>query len=384
MESYREAILVDDRLDALFSEMRPEMLARLGRYLEGRCSAEDRRAVEEWLAEDPGRRDLVQRIRRARALAEAMPGRWDVEAGWARLAAAMEAESRRVGPVVEPRRHAVRAWRRWSVPVLRAAAVIAVLLAGAVLWQRRDALLGPGPMREVAAGVGQQMRVTLSDGTRVVLGPASRLRFAERFRRLRAVELDGEAVFDVVPDRARPFRVTAGPSVTEVLGTRFGVKAYPEDGYVQVVVAEGRVAVSAVGDAARGGAPAVHLTPGRAVRVEPDGTMGPVLEVPADDILAWTEGRLVYHAAPLAEVVRALERRFGVRVALADPELGALRLTAEFRQPAAAEVVQLIARSLGLEHRRTSDGFLLYRSPAAAGAAAVGTSIAPTHGGSTR
>src|SRR5690606_12506427 len=96
---------------------------------------------------------------------------------------------------------------------------------------------------------------------------------------------------------------------------------------------------------------------------EPDGTAGPVVEVPADDILAWTEGRLVYHGAPLAEVVRSLERRFGVRIALADPELGALRLTAEFRQPAAAEVVQLIARSLGLEYRRTPDGFLLSHRP---------------------
>lgn len=378
-----EAIPVDDRLDALFSEMRPEMLARLGRYLEGRCSAEERRGIEDWLAEDPRRQDLVQRIRRARALAEVTPGRWDVEAAWARLEAAMAAESRRDVPDVEHQRRGPWAWRGRLVPALRAAAAIAALLAGAALWQHRDALLGPGPMREVTAGVGQQVRVTLGDGTRVVLGPASRLRFAERFRRVRAVELEGEAVFDVTPDRARPFRVTAGLSITEVLGTRFGVKAYPEDGYAEVVVAEGQVAVS--GGADRSATPTVHLTPGLAVRIEPDGTAGPVVEVPADDILAWTEGRLVYHGAPLAEVVRSLERRFGVRIALADPELGALRLTAEFRQPAAAEVVQLIARSLGLEYRRTPDGFLLSHRPAGAGgSAAVGTPIVSTHGGSSR
>lgn len=374
---------MDDELEALFSEMRPEMLARLGRYLEGRCSAEERQAVEEWLAEDPGRRDLVQRIRRARALAEAAPGLWDVEAGWARLAAALEAESPRVAPDAERRRRGQWTWGRRFAPALRAAAAIAVLVGGAVLWQHRDAFLGPGETRELTAGVGQQMRVTLGDGTRVVLGPASRLRFPERFRRVRDVELEGEAVFDVTPDRARPFRVRAGASVTEVLGTRFGVKAYPEDGYAQVVVAEGRVAVSGVGGAAA--APAVHLTPGLSVRVEADGTAGPATAVPADDILAWTEGRLVYRGTPLAEVARSLERRFGVRVALADPELAALRLTAEFRQPVAAEVVQLIARSLGLGYRRTPDGFLLFHdSPAAAGSAAVGTPIVPTHGGSSR
>ncbi len=386
MERCSEAILVDDELDALFSEMRPEALARLGRYLEGRCSAEERQAVEAWLAEDPGRRDLVQRIRRAHALAEVVPGRWDVEAGWARLAAALEAEPRRVDPGAERGRRGQRTWGGWFVPALRAAAAVAAVAGGAVLWQHREAVLGPGEVREVAAGVGQQMRVTLGDGTRVVLGPASRLRFAERFRRAREVELEGEAVFEVVPDRARPFRVRAGASVTEVLGTRFGVKAYPEDGYAQVVVAEGRVAVSGVGGADRDAAPAVHLTPGLAVRVEPDGTVGPVTAVAADDILAWTEGRLVYHGAPLAEVVRALERRFGVRVALADPDLAALRLTAEFRQPVAVEVVELIAHSLGLGYRRTPDGYLLFHlSPAATGSAAGGTPMmVPTHGGSSR
>src|SRR5690606_6641861 len=167
-------------------------------------------------------------------------------------------------------------------------------------------------------------------------------------------------------------------------GTRFGVKGYPEDGDAEGVVAEGQVAVS--GGADRSATPTVRLTPGLAVRIEPDGTAGPVVEVPADDILAWTEGRLVYHGAPLAEVVRALERRFGVRVALADPDLAALRLTAEFRQPVAVEVVELIAHSLGLGYRRTPDGYLLFHlSPAATGSAASGTPMmVPTHGGSSR
>ncbi|HEX7091106.1 MAG TPA: FecR domain-containing protein [Longimicrobiales bacterium] len=370
--------MADEDLGRVFGDVNPEAWARLGRYLDARCSPEERRAVEEWLAEDPRRQELVQEIRRARMLAEAAPGLWDVDAGWARLAERLDEEDRRTG---------ARTWRRRLAPALRAAAAIAVLLGGAALWQKRATFFGPSdvPAREVVAGVGQQMRITLGDGTRVVLGPASRIRFPERFRRVRDVQLEGEAVFEVVPDRARPFRVRAGASVTEVLGTRFGVKAYPEDGYVQVVVAEGRVAVSGAGAADRGVGSAVHLTPGLAVRVESDGTVGPAVTVRADDLLAWTEGRLVFHAAPLAEVARSLGRRFGVQLELAEPELGELRLTAEFRQPAAEEAVQLIARSLGLGYRRTPAGFLLFRTtPTATGSRAVVAPLLSTDGGSSR
>lgn len=379
MERVKErSPVIDEDLGRAFGDVNPEAWARLGRYLDGRCSPEERRAVEAWLAEDPRRQELVQQIRRARILAEVAPGLWDVDAAWARLARRLDEEGGRTG---------ARTWGRRLAPALRIAAAIAVLLGGAVLWQKRAAVFWPGdvPTRELVAGVGQQMRVTLGDGTRVVLGPASRIRFPERFRRVREVQLDGEALFEVVPDRARPFRVRAGASITEVLGTRFGVKAYPEDGYAQVVVAEGRVAVSGAGAADRDAAPAVHLTPGFAVRVEPDGTVGPPVAVPADDVLAWTEGRLVFHAASLADVARALGRRFGVQIEFADPELGELRLTAEFRQPAAEEAVRLVARSLGLRYRRTPAGFLLFRTtPTATGSRAVAPPLLSTDGGSSR
>ena len=88
--------------------------------------------------------------------------------------------------------------------------------------------------------------VTLRDGTRLVLWPASRLRIPSDFGlRTRSVELQGEAYFAVVHDASHPFVVTAHGVVTRDVGTAFDIRAYADDPGVRVAVAEGEVAVNA-------------------------------------------------------------------------------------------------------------------------------------------
>ncbi len=55
--------------------------------------------------------------------------------------------------------------------------------------------------------------------------------------------LEGEGYFEVTHDARRPFRVHAGDALTEDLGTRFVVRAYPELAAVDVAVAEGVVSL---------------------------------------------------------------------------------------------------------------------------------------------
>jgi transmembrane sensor len=362
--------------DVLGASSRAEW-ERLGRYLGGRSGPDESRAVQRWIEADPRRQELVQRIQRARSSIEAAPGLWDEERAWSRLAARLEpptAEPAAAGKVVpfRPRPAAapspVRHQRGRFAHALRAAAVIIALAGGAALWQGRAAVFKPGEvaMQELATGVGQQMRISLADGTAVVLGPDSRLTFPARFGRARDVVLEGEATFDVATDSARAFRVRTATSVTQVLGTRFGVRAYPDEEYAEVVVAEGRVAVAAATAEGRAASSATQLTPGFGARVRRDGTVSAPRAVDAGRALAWTEGRLAFDASPLREVVRTFERQRGIRIELADSAIGELRLTAEFRHPTAAEVARLISLSLGLEYRAVENGYLLFTSTEAA------------------
>ncbi|AWW28769.1 hypothetical protein DN752_00700 [Echinicola strongylocentroti] len=99
-----------------------------------------------------------------------------------------------------------------------------------------------------STGKGEQLNITLPDGSHVMLNVASEIRYPKDFGDdSREIALSGEAFFDVVSDPERPFRVVAGELSTEVLGTQFNISAYPADDS-QVSVFEGKVNVHVTKD----------------------------------------------------------------------------------------------------------------------------------------
>jgi transmembrane sensor len=133
-------------------------------------------------------------------------------------------------------------------PPLWLAAAIGIGLGGAVavalaLLVRAPETLRSGALVESAHA---EIAVRLDDGSRVELAPRSQLRLLTN--QPRAIELElraGRARFQVAHDRARRFRVKAGPAEVSVVGTRFELTrdAQPGGLLVRVAVSEGVVEV---------------------------------------------------------------------------------------------------------------------------------------------
>ena len=83
----------------------------------------------------------------------------------------------------------------------------------------------------------------------------------------------------------------------------------------------------------------------------------PVLQrnVDVDAYLGWTDGRLQFRQAPLADVVRELERWYAVEIRLPDASRGAVRFTGSFKDLSATDVIDAVARSLNLAYHRQAD-----------------------------
>lgn len=328
-------------------------LDQISRYIFGECEPDEGRAVEHWIDTDPERRAVAESFRRIRDAAAATRV-VDVEAAWMKVAAPRPAPATprrahfRLDGALFPDagRARRRTWLRW------ASAIAAVLLAvaGAVFLGRVvPGSPQPAVMREAATLRGERASFTLSDGTRVILGAESRLRFPRAFGRGgRGVFLDGEAYFDVARDATRPFAVHSAGAVTRVLGTRFGVRAYGGGEAVQVVVAEGRVAVAP--DSVRQG---VVLLRGMLGLVAPDGRTVVRQQVDVDDYLGWIEGQLAFHDTPLPDVARRLARWYDLDVQIADSSLNELLLTATFEHEPVDDVLHVIASSLDVQYQRT-------------------------------
>lgn len=87
-------------------------------------------------------------------------------------------------------------------------------------------------------------KVMLPDSSEVELFPQSRLQLDKNFNvDERKVSLSGQAIFDVARNEDKPFFVYANEVVTEVLGTRFTVTAFPQASSVTVAVKSGKVSV---------------------------------------------------------------------------------------------------------------------------------------------
>jgi transmembrane sensor len=247
---------------------------------------------------------------------------------------------------------------RWSTG-MQVAAAIALTAVGAAMVAGLMSRSHPAPPAERVARTlpGQRATLRLPDGTSVMLGVASTLRYPAAFDAATcAVALEGEAYFQVVHNERRPFTVRAGAAVAQDLGTEFVVRAYPQDSVARVVVRDGRVGLRAAGS---GDAMERVVGPGQLGRVAP----GRVAVVePADTALyfAWTDGRLVFDRTPLRDALPELSRWFDLDFRLADTALGSVPLTATFRTQPTPDVLDNLAASLGMQQRRQGRVVTIY------------------------
>ena len=87
-------------------------------------------------------------------------------------------------------------------------------------------------MVEMENPMGMRSSIVLSDGTRVILNAGTTLSYPAAFvSSRREVKVNGEAFFEVSHDKDHPFYRKCGKRrKVKVLGTKFNVKAYEEDG----------------------------------------------------------------------------------------------------------------------------------------------------------
>ena len=330
------------------SHMERELLRR---YLSGEAGPEEAARVEAWLAEDPDRWSELARLDEERA--DAALGQAAVErAGtdtWARLRRdvgdeAELGELRRVGPPLAARRFSVSS-SRWTTGLQVAAALAMTAAAGTAMamWlQSRQA--APAPLRIAATGAGERAKLRLPDGSSVMLGVATTLRYTANFGEdSREVSVEGEAYFDVVHDARRPFVVRAGQLVAKDLGTQFTVRLYPEDAGARVVVREGRVAISALQ-----GTRTTVVAPGQQGRLARDGAVA-LTTADTTAAFAWLTGRLVLRSVPLRDALPDLARWFDLEFRLANPGLGDIPLTVSLTSQPSPTTLRTLAAALGLQ-----------------------------------
>jgi transmembrane sensor len=241
-----------------------------------------------------------------------------------------------------PQRPAPSRWRQYAA----AAAVVAAV--GIAVWGV-DRWRGP----VYATNVGEQRSMTLVDGSTIQMNARTRLR-VRMDEDERSVALDeGQALFSVAKDAARPFVVTSGDVSVRAIGTQFDVDR--KAARTTVTVLEGLVSVGAGPNLQ-----AVQLPAGQQLSVH-GMTMTPPEVVDLTVTTAWTDRRLVFQATPLGEVVEDFNR-FSKRPLIVDnAELAALEISGVYTSTDPASLIRFLREQPGIRVEETDSRVVITR-----------------------
>jgi transmembrane sensor len=295
---------------------------KLGRYLSGEASAEEIAAMRRWLDEHPSDAQAVAAL--DVATKHVKPAPIDVERALRRVKTRARV-------------------RTLSTYVTFAAAAVILIVAGITVVRREVHVVDSLASRQYSTGIGQRDSIVLGDGTRVLLGPASRI-----VVRGRSVQLQGEAYFKVAYYAHRPFTVTAGNVLIRDLATQFAVHSDSAQA-VRVVVNEGAVQILA----------RLHefaiLHAGDVALMQPDGRLETQRGAATNEDLAWTQGRLIFRDASMAELAADLRRWYGVELHVTDTALLRRHFTGSFQGEPIAHVLDVIGLALNAHVERRGD-----------------------------
>lgn len=236
---------------------------------------------------------------------------------------------------------------RLAIPMPYAAAAMLLIIISFVLFLNKPDR-SSDLYTTIDVPLGSTSHVVLPDGSAVWLNAGTTLSYSSGFNQdMRKVKLTGEAFFEVM-NHQLPFIVSIPELNITVLGTRFNVKAYPDDDAIETTLETGKLMIEKATETGQH-FDQIVLQPnqkatffrdrdiltlnqyndaGRNVS-EPipqqqQGIISQITVRQKRDIspeLSWKEGILHVEDEPLSRLVRRLERRYGVTFVFNDAEL---------------------------------------------------------------
>lgn len=247
-------------------------------------------------------------------------------------------------------------WKRIAVAAsfIIAASAVYWFMSGKETTPRVDSLVEKHNAR------GTKSTIELTDGSKIWLNADSKIKYPPVFAgNTREVYLNGEAFFEVAKNPSKPFIIHLANGTVRVLGTSFNVRAYDNEKVVETSVATGKVAFIPRYQTRRQKQDTLFITPNNKVRYSLEEDQANVLTTVAAEDKAWTEGRLIFRGATLAEIAVELERYFGKTVVFIDEEARNFRLTGSFQNNSLDEIMYYLSKSKDFKYQITESELLI-------------------------
>ncbi len=237
--------------------------------------------------------------------------------------------------------------------------VASILLVLGVAGTAYFALQGRAdvPMYVVSSGIQNMESVSLPDGTKVQMGPGSRLTYPARFSgKTREIILDGQAFFDVAKNREKPFIVHTEDISVEALGTAFELFSYDMENKIEAILLNGKIKIS-VADKKTNKTEEYIVSPDEKILM--DRQTGKITKhiVDADKYTAWRKQKMLsFENEKLSMIIPRLEQWYGRKVMCQKDLADKYRFTFKVRDESLDRILYMIKASSPLLYKEMENG----------------------------
>ncbi len=248
----------------------------------------------------------------------------------------------------------------------------------------RNPTLSNISLTEIVAPLGAKCKVTLPDKTIVWLNAGSKISYDKSFNlKERLVQLEGEAYFSVAENKTCPFEVKTSDILITALGTKFNVKAYPEEETITATLEEGKINVVPIH--AKKSTEPIILKPNENIvyykhdnSLKLDNADGQYpkgdknvknIAVPskikiASDVntelyTSWKEERWIFLGEPLPSLASKLERRFNMHIVFADDQLKDYKFSGSIENETVEQILQALRLTAPLKFKIVKNTIIL-------------------------
>jgi len=342
-------------------------VALIVKFLKGHCENHEIRNLSAWLRSNPENLRLFDEISDI----------WNASSG--NGFDSPEALNRVKGRIHDyPPAKSQNHHKRDIYAFLRVAAIIMLVIAsGAIAYVMASKTKGSrsDTLTEISVPMGSKSKILLPDGSKVTLNSGSLVRYNNQFNlQEREVTIEGEAYFDVIHNKHKPFIVRTTDITIKVLGTVFNVKAYPSEGSVETTLISGSLIVQKKSDN-NSTEETVLLPNQRATYIRKQGTIflndtdhesmkkvkidniehikGKLLltkKVETDIFTSWKDNRLVFRNEAFQNLVVRLERWYGVEIFVSDDDLNKYHFNGIIENETIQDVMQFINYTIPIDY----------------------------------
>jgi transmembrane sensor len=229
------------------------------------------------------------------------------------------------------------------IPLLRVAAILIIAVAGLLFFFRKPEKV-PVTYATIKIGKGERKKLTLPDGSTVVMNASSELRLPSDFgAETREVYITGEGMLDVTKSE-KPFIVHTGKLKTTVLGTSFDVRAYPEEKNIRIAVLTGKVKVEDDHQVIAAG-----ITPDQVLTYTEQHHQLDSANV--KEISGWEKNQFYFHEASLEEIAEVLERQYNIKITLTGNHKKSCRYTLQLKNESVENAIYLLSQLSGITYQ---------------------------------